>query len=267
MTSVDALYLLQHLYRCQPAAVDISGSSYHIVRAIASDIADKSDDILNSPRYNKGGRRLVGYVGALISKSSVKDDGNRFDQAAPGLGALARLVMDTFVGTIFIKLFMCNANEGLFPFHSDVLPASGERKIRVSISLSDMMPPFCLRRKGADVQSGVYRVSRQFMTTIAMDFESSDRLNRDWEHGTLQWADGHAVFVVSDVPCSSWSDFNFMVTNFFSALKEGELQVRRGGLLSSNKLPTCPQLTWATIGSSYEAHREVSDLDPFISTV
>ena len=225
---------------------------------------------LNNPRYNKGGRRLVGYVGALISKSSVKDDGNRFDQAVPGLGALARLVMDTFVGTTFIKLFMYNANEGLFPFHSDVLPASGERKIRVSISLSDMMPPFYLRRKGAGAQSGTtdkYRVSRQFMTILAMDFESSGRLHRDWEHGTLQWADEHAVFLVFDVPCSSWSGFNFMVTNFFSALNDGQLQVvGRGGLLSCNRFPTCPQLTWATIGSSYEAHRAVSDLDLFIST-
>ena len=73
-------------------------------------------------------------------------------------------------------------------------------------------------------------------------------------------------FFVFDVPCSSWSDFDIMVTDFFSALNEGELQVGRGGLLSSNRLPTCPQLTWATIGSSYEAHRGVSDLDPFIST-
>ena len=98
--SADATYLLRHVYRWQPAAGDISGSSYHIVRAIANDIADKSDDILNNPKYNKDGRRLVGYVGALISKISVKDDGNRFDQAVPGLGALARLVMDNGVGPV-----------------------------------------------------------------------------------------------------------------------------------------------------------------------
>jgi len=175
--------------------------------------------------------------------------------------------MDKFESTAFVKVFMYTAHEGLFPFHPDVLPANGERKIRVSISLSDMMPPFCLRPKGAGAQSEVYRVTRQFMTILAMDFESSGRLHRDWEHGTLQWADEHAVFLVFDVPCSSWSGFNFMVTNFFSALNEGQLQVvGRGGLLSCNRFPTCPQLTWATIGSSYEAHRAVSDLDLFIST-
>jgi hypothetical protein len=111
--------------------------------------------------------------------------------------------MDKFEGTAFVKLFMYNAYEGLFPFHSDVLPADGERKIRVSISLSDMMPPFWLRRKGAGAQSEVCRVSRQFMAIIAMDFESSGRLNRDWEHGTLQWVDEHAVFVVFDVPSAA----------------------------------------------------------------
>ena len=83
------------------------------------------------------------------------------------------------------------------------------------------MPPFYLRRKGAGAQSEVYQVTRQFMTILAMDFESSGRLNRDWEHGTLQWADEHAVFVVFDVPCSSWSGFDIMVTDFFSALKGG----------------------------------------------
>ena len=62
-------------------------------------------------------------------------------QKPPNL-LMARLVMDNFDGTTFVKLFMYNASEGLFPFHSDVLPTNGERKIRVSISLSDMMPPF-----------------------------------------------------------------------------------------------------------------------------
>jgi hypothetical protein len=44
------------------------------------------------------------------------------------------------------------------------------------------------------------------------------------------------------------------------------------GVLSGNRLPTCPQLAWSAIGSSYAAHRKVSgllavvDLDPFIST-
>jgi hypothetical protein len=158
--------------------------------------------------------RQVGYVGASISESSAQ----RAEAATPGLvGALARLVMDNFVGTTFIKLVMYNAYEGLFPFHSDVLPTSGKRKIRVSISLSDMMPPFCLRRKKQGGQFEVYSVGRQFLTTIAMDFESSGRLNRDWEHGTPQWAHEHAVFVVFDVPCSSWHGFDIMVTNFFRA--------------------------------------------------
>jgi hypothetical protein len=60
---------------------------------------------------------------------------------------------------------------------------------------------------------------------------SSGRLNRDWEHGTLQWADEHAVFVVFDVPCRSWSGFDIMATDFFSALKGEELQVGRGGAI------------------------------------
>jgi hypothetical protein len=72
------------------------------------------------------------------------------------------------------------------------------------------------------------------MAIIAMDFESSGRLHRDWEHGTLQWVDEHAVFVVFDVPCSSWSGFDIMVTNFFSALKAEERHVcigRRGAIV------------------------------------
>jgi hypothetical protein len=37
--------------------------------------------------------------------------------------------MDNFVGTTFVKLFiMYNACEGLLPFHSDVLPANGQRE-------------------------------------------------------------------------------------------------------------------------------------------
>jgi hypothetical protein len=91
--------------------------------------ADKADDILNQPAYNKDGERQVGYVGASISKGSVQ----RAAAAVPGLGALARLGMDNFVGTTFVKLFMYNACEGLFPFHSDVLPTSGKRKIRPSV--------------------------------------------------------------------------------------------------------------------------------------
>ena len=145
--SADATYLLRHVYRRQPTADEVSETAVCNVRTIANTVADKSDDILNNPKYNEGGRRRAGYVGASISKSSVQKDGNRFDTAAPGLGALARLVMDKFKGTAFVKVFMYTAHEGLFPFHSDVLPANGERKIRVSISLSDMMPPFCLRRK------------------------------------------------------------------------------------------------------------------------
>jgi hypothetical protein len=52
----------------------------------------------------------------------------------------------------------------------DVLPTSGKRKIRVSISLSDMTPPFCLRRKKQDEQFEVYSLGRQFLAIIAMDF-------------------------------------------------------------------------------------------------
>ena len=79
--------------------------------------------------------RSLGYVGASISESSAQ----RAEAATPGLvGALARLVMDNFVGTTFVKLFMYNACEWLFPFHSDVIPTNGKRKIRVSISLSDI---------------------------------------------------------------------------------------------------------------------------------
>jgi hypothetical protein len=139
----DTAYLLQHVYRRQPGAGEITETAADNVRTIANTVADKADDILNQPMYNKDGRRQVGYVGASISKVSVQ----RAAAAVPGLGALARLVVDNFVGTTFFKLFMYNACEGLFPFHSDVLPTNGERKIRVSISLSDMMPLFCLRRK------------------------------------------------------------------------------------------------------------------------
>jgi hypothetical protein len=53
--------------------------------------------------------------------------------------------MDNFVGTTFVKLFMYNAYQGLFPFHSGVLPTNGKRKVCVGISLSDTMPPLCLR--------------------------------------------------------------------------------------------------------------------------
>jgi hypothetical protein len=45
-------------------------------------------------------------------------------EAVPGLGALARLVMENFVDTDFVKLFMYNAYEGMFPFHSDVIPTN-----------------------------------------------------------------------------------------------------------------------------------------------
>ena len=125
------------MYRRQPAADEISEGALFNVRTIANTAAGKSDDILNKPRYySEDGRRRVGYVGASISKSSVQGAVNRADTAAPGLGALARLVMDKFEGTAFVKVFMYTAHEGLFPFHSDVLPASGERKIRVSISLT-----------------------------------------------------------------------------------------------------------------------------------
>jgi hypothetical protein len=207
-------YLLKHVYRRQPIADEISKPVADTVRTIANTVADNADDILNQPAYNKDGKRRVGYVRASISRGSVQ----RAAAAAPGLGALAVLVMDNFRDTNFVKLFMYNSSEGLFPFHSDVLPANGERKIRVSISLSDMMPPFCLRRKKQGAQSEVCSVCRQFLTIIAMDFESSGRLHRNWEHGTLQCVDEHAVFVVFDVPCRSWSCFDIMVTNFFSAL-------------------------------------------------
>jgi hypothetical protein len=142
--SDDATYLLRYVYRRQPAADEISEIVVRNVRTIANTAADKPDDILkNKPRYySEDGRRRAGYVGASISKRSVQGAVNRADTSAPGLGALARLVMDKFEGTAFVKLFMYTAYEGLFPFHSDVLPANGERKIRVSISLSDMMPPF-----------------------------------------------------------------------------------------------------------------------------
>jgi hypothetical protein len=98
-----------------------------------------------------------------------------------------------------------------------------------------MMPPFCLRRKKQGKQFEVNSVCRQFLTITAMDFESSGRLNRDWEHGTLQWVDEHAVFVVFDAPCSSWHGFDIMVTNFFRALNAFSMpwipnaEERRGG--------------------------------------
>jgi hypothetical protein len=128
----DATYLLHHVYRRQPVTGKISETAADNLRTIANTVADKSDDILNNLRYNKDGRRQVGYVGASISESSVQ----RANTAVPGLGTLAGLVMYKFDGTTFAKLFMYNSYEGLFPFHSDVLPANGERKIRVSISLS-----------------------------------------------------------------------------------------------------------------------------------
>ena len=177
---VASEYLLRHVYRRRPTAEEISENVLLKVLTVAEAVADKSDDILNKPRYySEDGRRRVGYVGASISKRSVQGAVNRADTSAPGLGALARLVMDKFEGTAFVKLFMYNAYEGLFPFHSDVLPTSGKRKIRVSTSLSNMMPPFCLRRKKQGEQFEVYSVCRQFLTITAMDFESSGRLNRD----------------------------------------------------------------------------------------
>jgi hypothetical protein len=73
----------------------------------------------------------------------------------------------------------------------------------------------CRRNQGEQFE--VYGVGRQFLTTLAMDFESSGRLNQDWEHGTLQWAVEHTVFVVFDVPCSSWEGFDVMATQFLEA--------------------------------------------------
>jgi hypothetical protein len=163
------------VYRRQPGAGEISETAADNVRTTANTATDKADDILNQPAHNKDGLRQVGYIGASISESSVQ----RAEAVTPGLGALARPAMDNFVGTTFVKLFMYNAYEGLFPFHSDVLPTSGKRKIRVSTSLSNMMPPFCLRRKKQGEQFEVCRVGRQFLAIIAIDFESSGRLNRD----------------------------------------------------------------------------------------
>jgi hypothetical protein len=127
------------VYRRQPqaGADEISETAADNVRTITNTVADKSDVILNQPAYNKDGLRQVGYVGASISKSSVQ----RADTVANPWARctrLTRLVMDNFVGTTFVKLFMYNACEWLFPFHSDVIPTNGKRKIRVSISLSDI---------------------------------------------------------------------------------------------------------------------------------
>jgi hypothetical protein len=98
--------LLQHAYRRQPGTDEISETAADNVRTIANTVADKADDVptlvLNQPAYNTDRLRQVGYVGASISESSVQ----RADTATPGLGALARLVMDNFAGTTFVKLFM-----------------------------------------------------------------------------------------------------------------------------------------------------------------
>jgi hypothetical protein len=109
-----------------------------------------------------------------------------------------------------------------------------------------------------------------------MDFESSGRLNQDWEHGTLQWAVEHTVFVVFDVPCSSWEGFDVMATQFLEApnaqswpemlglyLVGRILDLGKGngeGVSPDNRLATCPQLTWTAVGSSYATQREVSGL-------
>jgi hypothetical protein len=63
-----ALFLVQHVHRRQPGAGEISEAAADNVRAIANTVADKADDILNQPAYNKDGLRQVGYIEASISE-------------------------------------------------------------------------------------------------------------------------------------------------------------------------------------------------------